>query len=399
MRPRPVARYTSPRWRTWWKATPLIDIALLHSDPHLVRRTVAQRAADVDVDRLVEIDEQLREANARFTRLRGQRRPAMNRTPADPGGAPESARDALRAAGDEVRALQQLRDELWAGVPNLLAADTPAGPDAGSNVQLRRAGDPGPAGEACRYDAVGTTLGLLTADSAAPDDAAPDDASPDDPAPDDAAGPGARWRGDGARLAQAVFTHAQHVLQARGFTPVPNPPPRAADLLARYGDQILDDAGLPLRVCAFCSDQGAVEQLVLCRPADSAARLDECQRNAEEILRDLELPYRVLRVCAGALEAPEHKSYHTEVWFPGAGGYRRTHSAADHTDYQARRLRIRVLDRGRVAQPHTVRATAATDRTVLAILENHVQPDGSVHVPSALRRYLDGRTRIEPATG
>lgn len=357
----------------------MIDIALLRSDPGLVRRTVEQRGADVDVDvdRIVEIDAQLREATARFNTLRTQqRRQSMSREPADPDAA-QAVQDELRTVTDEVRELQELRDEQWARVPNLLPPDTPAGDDDSGNVELRRVGDTVAPDDARRHDAVGTSLGILD--------------------PGTAAQVASCWHGDGARLAWAVFTHAQSVLQARGFTPMLTPPGTREELIGYYGDQVLDTTRLPIRVSAFSSAQShAVEQLVLCRPEDSEGWLDDCQRNAEEILRDLELPYRVVRVCVGDLDASAHKGYHTECWFPGAGDYRLTHSAANLTDYQARRFRIRYLERGRVAQPHTVSVTGITELAVLALLENHLQPAGAVRIPAALRPYLGGQELIEP---
>lgn len=350
---------------------------MLRNDPDLIRRTAAQRGAGVDVDRLVEIEARLREVTSRSTTLQGQqRRLAMRGPQADPAVA-QAAQDELRAVTEELRTLQPLRDELWEQVPNLLPADTPAGADGGANVELRRAGEPVPADEARRHEDVGRLLGVLD--------------------PDSAAQGGVRWLGEGARLAWAVFSHAQNVLQSRGFAAMLAPPEGRDEPIGYYGDQILDAARLPIRVSAFSpAPVRAVQHAVLCRPEDSADRLEECQRHVEEILRDLELPYRVVRVCAGALQAPEHKAYHTETWFPGAGTYQQTHSAASLTDYLARRLRIRYLDRGRVAQPHTLSATGSTDHAVLAVLENHVQPDGSVRIPAALRPFLGGQDRIAP---
>jgi tRNA synthetase class II core domain (G, H, P, S and T) len=110
----------------------------------------------------------------------------------------------------------------------------------------------------------------------------------------------------------------------------------------------------------------------------------------------LELPYRVVRVCLGDMGAPAYKKYDTEAWFPGFGGYRETHSNSNLTDYQARRFKIRYRDGGRTVFPHTLSATGITDRAVLAVLENHVQLDGSVRIPAALRQYLGGQELIEP---
>jgi seryl-tRNA synthetase len=362
-----------------WKATALIDIALLRTDPDLLRRTATQRGTDVEVDRLVTVEDELRQASARATTLRAQqRRQAMSREQVDAQAA-QALRDEMSAAAEEVRALQELRDQLWARLPNLLAADTPAG----DNVELRREGHPVVADEARDHRAVGTALGIL------------------DPArgTQEAGRAGYYWRGDGARLAWAVFTHAQRMLHDRELTPMLLPVADRDGALGRYRDQVIDGAELPIRLAVFAAHPcHTVEQVVLCRPQDAEYWLGQCQRNTEDILRELELPYRVVRVCAAELAAPAYQACATESWFPGSGEYRQTHSAATLTDYQARRFRIRYLDGGRVAQPHTLSATGVTELAVAAILENHVQPDGSVRIPEALRPYLDGQELIEPKT-
>jgi len=352
----------------------LIDTALLRTAPDLVRRTAKQRDAAVDLDRIVELDAELRQVNARLGVLRAQqRRHSMSREQVDVDAA-RVLQDELRTVTEEVRALQETRDGLWARLPNLLPDDTPAGVDDSGNVELRRAGDPVAADETRCHDTVGAALGVLDLTRGA-----------------DVAEGVSYWRGDGARLAWAVFTHAQSLLLARGFTPMMT----SHTVIGYYDNQILNAEDLPIRVCAFTQFH-QVEQIVLCRPEDSERWFDECQRNVEDILRDLELPYRVARVCVGALEAPAHKAYETGSWFPGVGTYRKTHSNSHFTDYQTRRCKIRYLDRGRVAQPHTLAATGVTDRAVLAILENHARPDGSVRIPEALRPYLGGQELIEP---
>jgi seryl-tRNA synthetase len=209
---------------------------------------------------------------------------------------------------------------------------------------------------------------------------------------------GPSWRGAGARLAWAVFTHAQQVLHLRRFTPLLLPAGQA--LISYHGDQIIDVARLPIRLCGFSparlSPTHQVEQVVLCRPEDSARWLEECQRNAEDLLRDLELPYRVVRIGADELDIAAYQAYATECWFPGSGAYLPTHTNCHCTDYLARRFKIRYLEQGRVGQPDTVSATAITDHAVLAILENHLQPNGSVRIPEALRPYLNGQELIAP---
>jgi seryl-tRNA synthetase len=186
-------------------------------------------------------------------------------------------------------------------------------------------------------------------------------------------------------------------------------------LIGYHGDSIVDEGDLPLLLTAFTpcfrteagsagrANRGAfrvhqfhkVEQIVICHPDQSEHWLDECQRNVEDLLTGLELPFRVVRVCVGDLGAPAYKKYDTETWFPSFGAYRETHSNSNLIDYQCRRFKIRFKDKnGKMVFPHTISATAITDRAGLAILENHLTPDDSIHVPHALRPYLRDRERI-----
>jgi seryl-tRNA synthetase len=133
-----------------------------------------------------------------------------------------------------------------------------------------------------------------------------------------------------------------------------------------------------------------VEQIVVCHPDDSDRVLDECQRNIEDILQTLEVPYRVVRTCLGDLGAPAYKKYDTESWFAGFGEHRETHSNSDLWDFQARRLRLRVKDGGGRYLPHTISATAATDRLFVALLEDLIAR--GLDAEGAL---VEGRRRIE----
>lgn len=404
---------------------------LLRNDPDLVRRTCESRSSDLDVDKPIRVDSELRAKTHRVEQLRAQQKGQPK------GGnveieAARALKDELKRTTEELRTLQQARDEMWARVPNLLAEDTPSGEDDEGNVELRRVGDPVPADEARAHDVVGSRLGIFDLARGA-----------------EVAGSGFYyWRGGGARLAWALFSYAQDLLVQRGFTPMMTPLvarekvlfgtgylPFFADeiykienqdlaligtseqtLIGYYGDTILDVDELPILVTAFTpcfrTEAGAagratrggfrvhqfhkVEQIVLCAPEDSEHWLNECQRNVEDLLGNLDLPYRVVRVCVGDLGAPAYKKYDTEAWFPSFGAYRETHSNSNLTEYQARRFKIRFRRDGAMVFPHTISATGITDRAVLAILENSVQADGSVVVPEVLRSYLGGLERIQP---
>lgn len=405
----------------------MIDIALLRSDPERVQYVCEAKGSDVDVDKLIELDVDARRAQAEADALRSQQK-SLGR------GDIEAARKLkaeLQEATERARSLLEQRDELWVQVPNLFAEDTPPGDDDEDNVELRRVGDTVPVDEARAHDVVGTKLGVFDLARGA-----------------EVAGSGFYyWVGDGARLTWAMFSFTQDLLVQRGFVPMMTPVvarertffgtgylPFFADQLYRlegtdlsligtseqtligyYGDTVVDAADLPIMVTAFSpcfrTEAGAagratrggfrvhqfhkVEQIVICDPADSEHWLDQCQRNAEDVLAGLELPYRVVRVCLGDMGAPAYKKYDTEAWFPSFGAYRETHSNTNLIDYQARRFKIRFKGPdGKMVFPHTISATAITDRAALAMLENHVQPDGSVNVPEALRPYLGGQGRL-----
>ena len=135
-----------------------------------------------------------------------------------------------------------------------------------------------------------------------------------------------------------------------------------------------------------------VEQFVYARPEESWDLLEKLIANAEELFRGLELPYRVVNICAGELGAPAAKKYDLEVWMPAQGRYREMVSASNCTDWQSYRLRIRYVRRRGMVKDYvyTLNATAiASTRTITAILENHQEPDGTVVIPKVLRRYLE----------
>ncbi|MFQ5718916.1 MAG: serine--tRNA ligase [Acidobacteriota bacterium] len=134
-----------------------------------------------------------------------------------------------------------------------------------------------------------------------------------------------------------------------------------------------------------------VEMFSFCSPEDSTAEHDRILSIEEEILQGLELPYRVVNVCTGDLGAPAAKKYDLEAWLPGQGTYRELTSCSNCTDFQARRLGVRARFPAGTALVHTLNGTAiAIGRTLIALLENHQQSDGRVSLPAVLRPYLGG---------
>src|SRR5262245_37657400 len=189
-------------------------------------------------------------------------------------------------------------------------------------------------------------------------------------------------------------------------------------LAAYHGNELLDlPAGRPRRYAGWSScyrrEAGSygkdtrgiirvhqfdkVEMFSYCRPEEAAAehlRLLACE---EELLAKMELPYRVIDVAAGDLGSSAARKYDCEAWLPSQGAYRELTSTSNCTTFQGRRLGVRYRDDdGKPQTAATLNGTAATTRWIVAILENHQQPDGSVAVPKALQPFLGGRDVLEP---
>ena len=142
-----------------------------------------------------------------------------------------------------------------------------------------------------------------------------------------------------------------------------------------------------------------VELVKLTTPEQSSDELDQLTANAEEVLTRLELPYRTMLLCSGDIGFAAAKTYDIEVWLPSQQAYREISSCSNTEAFQARRanIKFRPAGTGKAEFVHTLNGSGlAVGRTLVAILENCQQRDGSVLIPNALRPYMDGRERIEP---
>jgi seryl-tRNA synthetase len=258
-------------------------------------------------------------------------------------------------------------------------------------------------------------------------------------------------KGDGALLHQAVLRLAQDMMVERGFVPMVVPVlvreevmygtgyfPGGRDqaylcerdeaslvgtaevpLTAYRTDEILAEGELPVKLCAtstcFRREAGAagkdtaglyrihffdkVEQVILCRNDKALSKQfhEEILANAEDVMKSLELPYRVVNVCTGDLGMGQVQKFDIETYMPSRGGYGETHSASRFYDFQSRRLKIRYRDGAKkLHYVHTLNNTViASPRILIPLLELNQNADGSVSIPSALRRYMGGRELIE----
>ena len=136
-----------------------------------------------------------------------------------------------------------------------------------------------------------------------------------------------------------------------------------------------------------------VEMVRIVRPGESTAALEQLTGHAEAILQKLELPYRVVTLCTGDLGFSATKTYDLEVWLPGQGAYREISSCSNFGDFQARRLqaRWRNPETGKPELVHTINGSGlAVGRTLVAVLENYQQEDGSIQIPDVLQSYMGG---------
>ncbi|MDP3769248.1 MAG: serine--tRNA ligase, partial [Dehalococcoidia bacterium] len=197
-------------------------------------------------------------------------------------------------------------------------------------------------------------------------------------------------------------------------------PTAEVPLTALHGEEFLPEPTLPRRYVAFtpCYRREAgtygqdtkgmlrqhqvdkVELVKFTTPAQSYDELESMVRNAEEVLRRLEIPYRVVLLCTGDMGFNSAKTYDIEVWLPGQGKYREISSCSNCEAFQARRANVRYRPEGggKADYCHTLNGSGlAVGRTLIAVLENYQEADGTVTIPLVLRQYMDGLERVTPA--
>ena len=422
----------------------MLDIALIRRDPDRVRRSAQRRGLDPSfVDDVLRLDAEYRSALTAVETAKAEK----NRLSAQIGRAADKAAAAreLRPQLDELSA--QIADgeeraralgpenpesplrELLTQSPNVLDDSVPDGKDEGDNVVVRSGGTPPVFDfEPLPHWELGERLQILDFERAAKLS-------------------GSRFsvlRGEGARLSRALVQFFLDSAHRNGYTEVAPPilvsrqtmwntgqltkfadamfadqeadlfmiPTAEVPLTALHGDEILRIEELPLQYAAytpcFRKEAGAagkdtrglirqhqfekVELVWLTAPEQSAEALETMTRHAETLLAELGLAYRVVSLCSADVGFNAAKTYDLEVWLPSTGTYREISSCSNCIDFQARRSAIR-FRRDAKAKPelaHTLNGSGlAVGRTLLAVMENYQQRDGSIRVPTALQRYMD----------
>jgi seryl-tRNA synthetase len=423
----------------------MLDLALLRRDPERVRRVAARRPAGAAfVDEVLALDAKLRAARTRAETLKAEKNGLTSEISKARDRAAEAQRlrpkiaeldVAIAAAGETIPALEAEIDAILSEVPNLLDDSVPDGSGEADNVVVRTEGAPSVFSFAPKpHWEIGEALGILDFERAAKIS-------------------GSRFavlRGKGARLSRALANFFLDRAALRSYVEVSPPvlvnretmwstgqltkfadamfqdreadlfmiPTSEVPLTALHKDEILNGETLPLRYAAytpcFRKEAGAagkdtrglirlhqfdkVELVWLSEPERSFVALEQLTRDAGDLLAELGLPYRVVALCSADVGFSAAKTYDLEAWLPGQNAYREISSCSNCTDFQARRAAIR-FRREPKAKPelvHTLNGSGlAVGRTIVAILENYQQADGSVRIPDALIEYT-GFESIEP---
>jgi seryl-tRNA synthetase len=402
----------------------MIDLREARERPDELRAALARKGAAEQFDELLAADAAVREVQPRVEALRASRKLKGKPTPEQLAEL-ERVKQELQGLEEQLTAAEARRKDLLDRVPNPPDEATPDGFTDEDAVEIRRVGEPPSFDFPVRdHLALAEIYGWIDLERAAKVS-------------------GARFAyrmGDVALLELALYRFALDRLVTRGFTPVLPPvlvreeamygtgffPSDKSDyyeapedglylvgtsevpLAAMRGGEILDADELPLRYVGYSTcfrrEAGAagkdtrgifrvhqfdkVEMFVFTRPEWSREEHERLLEIEEELVQELQLPYRVVNIAAGELGASAAKKYDIEAWFPGQERFREITSTSNTTDYQARRLGIRFrADEKQLTPVHTLNGTAVTARAMIALLENFQEEDGSVGIPDVLHGF------------
>jgi seryl-tRNA synthetase len=426
----------------------MIDLAYVRDNLQTARERLAHRGFSLDVETFQKLDGERKQLILEVERLRQLRNTASEdiaRLVKEKVDVTEK-RNEMKAVSQKIKEIEEslktVEDQLFqfaATIPNLADPSVPIGPTEDQNVEIRKVGDP------TQFDFppkahwdLCPLLGVMDLERATKI-------------------AGARFpllAGAGARVERALINFMLDIhTKEHGYTEIVPPfmanskslfgtsqlpkfeedlfkvrdtdyyliPTAEVPVTNIYRDEIIDGARLPIKFTAytpcFRSEAGSygkdvrgifrqhqfnkVELVKFTRQENSNAELESLVANAEEILKRLKLPYRVVIHSTGDMSFAAAKSYDIEVWLPGQNAYREISSCSNFEDFQARRANIRYRPGAgeKVRFVHTLNGSGlAIGRTWIAIMENFQQKDGSVVIPEALRPYLDGLTVIRPET-
>ena len=422
----------------------MLDVKLLREDLTRVRERLATRGIEIAWDEFVYLDQQRRDTLARIEKLKERK----NRLSGEIGKVKKSGGDATALMGEVEEVSETIRqgeeplaeiearfEKFMLTMPNLPEPSVPAGRSAAENREVRRWRDP-PQFDfpAKNHWDIGEELGILDFTRAAKI----------------AGARFALYKDAGARLERALINFMLDLhTQKHGYREVLPPflvnrdamtgtgqlpkfeedlfrvsepdffliPTAEVPVTNIHREEMLEREQLPIRYVAYtpCFRREAgsygqdvrglirqhqfnkVELVKFTEPEHSYDELEKLVADAETVLQQLQLPYRVVELCTGDLGFAAAKTYDLEVWLPGQSAYREISSCSNFEDFQARRAQIRYRKetKGKPIFVHTLNGSGlAVGRTLVAVLENYQQKDGSVVIPEVLRSYMGGLERI-----
>lgn len=420
----------------------MLDIKFIRENPKKVKEGCLKKGIKVDIDELLEVDKRRRETLQALEDMRAQKNKA-NKEIRQAKNQREKNKIILKMReldrnsdrlDKTLKELDRKFNDLILQVPNLPLNDVPIGKDERDNVVLREMGEKTKfAFQPKDYMEIAENLDLIDVKRAAKVS-------------------GSRFgylKNEAVLLEFALINFAFDILVKKGFSPV-IPPVMLKPEMARgmgyleqtdkeeayflpqdnlylvgtseqsigamHSGELFKEEELPQRYLGFSTcfrrEAGSygkdtkgilrvhqfdkVEMFSFCRPGDSQKEHQFLLEMEEKLMQILNLPFRVINICTGDLGRPAAKKYDIEAWMPGQNQYRETHSTSNCTDFQARRLNIRYRDSKtkKLEFVHTLNGTAfAIGRTLIAIIENYQQKDGSIRIPEVLQKYI-GFTKI-----
>jgi len=424
-------------------AKAMISITFIRENPEIIKQAAIDKGMAVDIDRMLMLDASLREVTIKIDDLRAERNRLSKLIPTcNCDAEKQSIAAEVRALKAELiaheasaRDIRTEFDELMLRVPSVPAPEVPIGKDEDSNVELRRVGQvrafdfaPRDHVELCAlHDMLDTQRGAKVAGSRS-----------------------YYLKNDAVFLEMAVNRFVLDFLVSRGFAPMSVPllvkekamqgtgyfpigfdqayklpeddlflvGTSEVSLVSYHQDEVLQLSQFPIKYSGispcFRREAGTygrdtrglyrvhqfqkVEQVVFCEADNAKAEAlhYELLGNAEAILQALELPYRVVLACTGEIGIGQTRKHDIEAWMPSRGAYCETHSCSTLNDFQTRRLGIRYRDKnGEMQYAFTLNCTGfASPRTLIPLLENHQNVDGSIFIPKVLQPYMGGREKI-----
>lgn len=426
----------------------MLDIKFITENPGLIKKGAAKKHFKVEVDKILELDKERKEKLQKIEQLRARQNEVSKQIPQTDDK--ESLLKEMREVKEKIKALepeiQKLEDEIDAfaqNIPNPPSDSVPEGKDEEDNKPIKTHGEkPEFDFEPKDHIELGKSLDIIDIERGVR-----------------ASGARFYYlKNEAALLEFALVQHIIHKLTAKGFSPVippvlvkeeamfatgffpadknefyhVNPPTKEnpenddlylvgtseVPLTMLHYTEILDKEKLPLRYCGYSScfrrEAGSygkdtagiirvhqfnkIEMYSFCHPDKAEEEHELIRETEEEIMQDLGLHYQVINICGGDLGIPAAKKYDIEAWIPTQEKFRELTSCSNCTDFQARRAKIRYKNKeGKKEYLNTLNGTAvAIGRTLVAILENYQQKDGSVEIPKVLQPYMGGKTKIEP---